>query len=112
MRTTLTLDDDLAEALNHTARHTGRSFKAVVNEAIRRGLAAGEQPLASKVQPFSVQPQSCGFMPGIDPLRLNQLVDQMEVERFQAAQTHGQGQPSKTRRSCIPTTATSVAFPS
>jgi hypothetical protein len=94
MRTTLTLDDDLAEALNRTARHTGRSFKAVVNEAIRRGLAAGDHPPASKGHPFEVDPQSCGFMPGIDPLRLNQLVDQMELDRFQAAQTRGEGRPS------------------
>ena len=94
MRTTLTLDDDLAEALHRTARHTGRSFKAVVNEAIRRGLAAGDQPPASQEQPFVVQPQSCGFMSGIDPLRLNQLVDQMELDRFQAAQTRGEGQPA------------------
>jgi hypothetical protein len=33
-------------------------------------------------------------MPGIDSLRLNQLVDQMELDRFQAAQTRGEGQPA------------------
>jgi hypothetical protein len=27
MRTTLSLDDDLAETLNRKARHSGRSFK-------------------------------------------------------------------------------------
>jgi hypothetical protein len=89
MRTTLTLDDDLAEALKRTAGQTGRSLKEVVNEVIRRGLASGHLPPASQGPPFVVQPQSCGFMPGIDPLRLNQLVDQMDLERFQAAQTRG-----------------------
>ena len=39
MRTTLTLDDDLFMALNERARSTGRSFKEVVNEVLRRGLA-------------------------------------------------------------------------
>ncbi len=39
MRTTLTLDDDLFMALNERARATGRSFKEVVNEALRRGLS-------------------------------------------------------------------------
>ena len=39
MRTTLTLDDDLYMALSERARITGRSFKEVVNEALRRGLA-------------------------------------------------------------------------
>jgi predicted transcriptional regulator len=36
LRSTLTLDDDLAEALNRAARLTGRSFKAVVNDTLRR----------------------------------------------------------------------------
>ncbi|MEB3183796.1 MAG: CopG family transcriptional regulator [Cyanobacteriota bacterium] len=80
MRTTLTLDEDLAEALSRTARLTGRSFKAVVNEAIRRGLSCGDQPTQKQRPPFRVEPQACGLMPGIDPLRLNQLVDQLELE--------------------------------
>lgn len=39
MRTTLTLDDDVAARLQAEARRTGRSFKAVVNEYLRAGLA-------------------------------------------------------------------------
>lgn len=39
MRTTLTLDDDLAMALHERVRLTGRSFKDVVNEVVRQGLA-------------------------------------------------------------------------
>jgi|AACY02.2.fsa_nt_gi Ribbon-helix-helix protein, copG family. len=42
MRTTLTLDDDLFMALNERARATGRSFKEVVNEVVRKGLAPSE----------------------------------------------------------------------
>lgn len=38
MRTTLTLDDDLAMALHERVRLTGRSFKDVVNEVVRQGL--------------------------------------------------------------------------
>jgi hypothetical protein len=75
MRTTLALDDDLAESLSRTARLTGRSFKAVVNDVIRRGLAQGENPAAAEIKPFVVEPQACGLMPGINPLRLNQLVE-------------------------------------
>jgi hypothetical protein len=86
MRTTLTLDDDLAEALNRSARLSGRSFKEVVNAAIRRGLVTGDHPADAGTEPFVVQPQACGLMPGIDPLRLNQLVDQLAVERFMEAQ--------------------------
>ncbi|MFM7514154.1 MAG: CopG family transcriptional regulator [Cyanobium sp.] len=80
MRTTLTLDDDLAEALNRAARLTGRSFKAVVNDTLRRGLAQSGSGTA-KLEPFVVEPQSCGWMPGIDPLRLNQLLDGLEISR-------------------------------
>jgi hypothetical protein len=82
MRTTLTLDDDLAAELNRTARHTGRSFKDVVNAAIRRGLSAGDRPDSKVRPPFAVTPEACGFMAGIDPLRLNQLLDQQDLEDF------------------------------
>lgn len=34
-----------------------------------------------------VHPQACGLMPGIDPLRFNQLQDQPDLEWFQAVQT-------------------------
>jgi hypothetical protein len=80
MRTTLTLDDDLAEALNRVARLTGRSFKAVVNDTLRRGLAQSGSGTPG-LEPFAVEPQSCGWMPGIDPLRLKQLVDGLEIKR-------------------------------
>jgi hypothetical protein len=87
MRTTLTLDDDLAESLNRKARHSGRSFKEVVNAAIRRGLALGEPMAENHGQAFVVHPQACGLMPGIDPLRFNQLLDQLDGEQFQSVQS-------------------------
>jgi hypothetical protein len=93
MRTTLTLEDDLAEALNRNARLTGRSFKAVLNETIRRGLAHGDKPAEGTIQPFVVEPQACGLMAGIDLLRFNQLVDQMELEGFLLKQTR-KGEPA------------------
>mgnify|MGYP002654389147 FL=1 len=86
VRTTLTLDDDLAAELNRTARLSGRSFKEVVNAVIRQGLSAGAQPAAAEHLQFVVQPQSCGLQPGIDPLRLNQLLDQLDVEQFSVDQ--------------------------
>ena len=88
MRTTLTLDDDLAEALNRAARLSGRSFKAVVNETLRRGLAQSGSDAAG-LEPFVVEPQSCGWMPGIDPLKLNQLLDGLEIEAWPGRQRHG-----------------------
>jgi hypothetical protein len=38
MRTTLTLDTDVALALDRVRERDALSFKAVVNEALRRGL--------------------------------------------------------------------------
>ncbi len=37
MRTTLTLDDDIAAKLKAEARRSGRSFKAAVNDLLRLG---------------------------------------------------------------------------
>jgi len=79
MRTTLTLDDDLARRLQDLSRTSGRRFKEVVNEAIRRGLSLGDGPLPG-TEPFRVHPKACGFRPGIDPARLNQLYDDLELE--------------------------------
>ena len=81
MRTTLTIDDDLAMALKDLARSSGKSFKAVVNEVVRNGLTAGEKPLTGR-EPFRVAAARRGFLPGIDPLKLNQLVDELEVDSF------------------------------
>jgi hypothetical protein len=79
MRTTLTLDDDLAERLKELARQTGVSFKKVTNDTIRRGLSVGDAPLSGP-KPFRVEAQVRGFKPGVDPLKLNQLYDDLEVE--------------------------------
>lgn len=38
MRTTLTLDDDVAHRLQDKARKSGTSFKEIVNETLRLGL--------------------------------------------------------------------------
>lgn len=81
MRTTLTLEDDLGAALKERARATGRSFKDVVNETLRRGLTAGEPPAPPRER-FQVEPHSCGLRQGIDVTKLNQLVDDLEVQRY------------------------------
>ena len=79
MRTTLTLEDDLAKQLKRLARTSGQSFKEVVNATIRKGLSLGDDPSAD-VEPFQVNAKPCGFRPGIDPTKLNQLYDDLEAE--------------------------------
>jgi len=82
VRTTLTVDDDLALKLRELVRRTGRSFKEVVNSAIRSGLSGGEKP-SPALPRFRVRPKPLGFRAGVDPLKLNQLSDQLEVEDFE-----------------------------
>jgi len=43
--------------------------------------SAGDRP-PDRAAPFRVQSKACGFKPGIDPLKLNQLYDDLEIERL------------------------------
>ena len=79
MRTTLTLDDDLAAALKEQAQRVGQPFKQVVNDILRRGLSP---VLAEAELDYEVRPHGSGFRPGVDPLRLNQLNDSLEAADF------------------------------
>lgn len=74
-RTTLTLDDDVAAALQREARRRGSSFRAVVNDAIRAGLEAQ----ASKVAvPFKVKAHNLGLREGIEIDSISELIDRLE----------------------------------
>lgn len=78
MRTTLTIDDDLLDALKSLAHQEQRPFKDVVNDAIRAGLIG--QRVGSTVTAYRADVLHCGLRPGVDPERLNQLVDDLEVD--------------------------------
>ena len=80
MRTTLTLDDDVADFLKMQCRLQGRPFKQVVNEVLRRGMAPGSK--GPELPPYRVVANRSGLVAGVDPLRLNRLNDQLEVEDF------------------------------
>ena len=59
MRTTLTIDDDVAALVEHEVKRSGDSFKGTVNRLLRLGLmAAKEQPEA---KPFVVTPFPIGL---------------------------------------------------
>jgi hypothetical protein len=77
---TLTLDKDLADALKERARDLNQSIKQVVNDALRQGLSAGVKE--SPRPPYRLKPFHSGFAPGVDPTKLNQLNDQLELEEF------------------------------
>jgi hypothetical protein len=60
MRTTLSLDDDVAQLLKKEVRRTGSSFKEAVNRFLRMGLTASKQPVR---KPFRVKAWSLGLPP-------------------------------------------------
>jgi hypothetical protein len=80
MRTTLTLDDDLAGLLKRRARELGIPFKEAVNRTIRAGMredtAAQSHPAPKTIS------HSFGFRAGIDLDKLGQLADELEAEAF------------------------------
>ena len=80
MRTTLTLDDDVAEFLKEQARLLNKPFKQVLNETVRRGMSPASP--SRKKPAFKIVANSSGLIAGVDPRRLNQLNEAMEVEDF------------------------------
>jgi capsid protein len=65
--------------LQQAMQQTGQSFKATLNEALRRGLADVVPQVDEK--PFVVKAKNMGpLRPGIDPTKLGQFADQLEVE--------------------------------
>lgn len=81
VRTTIALDDDLAEKLQEIAHRRRESFKQVVNDTLRRGLSA-PSPRGARREPFRTETFDSPFRAGIDPMRLNQLTDELEVQDF------------------------------
>ena len=77
-RTTLTLEDDVVEALQEEARRTGQPFKAVVNEAIRAGLVSGTH---RRVPPFRVVARDLGLREEMDLDDVEGLLERVEGPR-------------------------------
>ena len=78
MRTTLTLEKDLALELREEARRSGRPLKRIVNEALRAGLAARKAPASRR---YRLTPVSLGGVtPGVDLDRALRLAEALEDE--------------------------------
>ena len=78
MRTTLTLEPDVAARLKQEIRRSGKGLKALVNEALRLGLGLSGKP--GRAPRFEVRPHAFGFKPGVDLDRMNQLADELDSE--------------------------------
>jgi hypothetical protein len=77
VRTTLTLDDDIAAKLEAEARRSGLSFKETVNTILRIGLAARRGRLPR--QPFKVKPLAVELIDkNLDFDNIEELLDAIE----------------------------------
>jgi hypothetical protein len=73
-RTTLTLDDDVAARIHGEVRRTGKPYRAVVNDALRRGLEAPRPALP----PYRVDARPMGLRPGMDIDDIAGLLDLLD----------------------------------
>ncbi len=76
MRTTLTIDDDVAHLVEQEVRRSGDSFKGTINRLLRRGLTA-EDRMAERA-PFVVTPLFMGVRPGQNYDNIEELLDELE----------------------------------
>jgi hypothetical protein len=77
VRTTITLDDDVAASLKALVRERGVSFKEAVNSALRAGLEGRRSP-----QRYRQQTYRLGLLPGIDLDRARELADALEDDEI------------------------------
>jgi hypothetical protein len=78
MRTTITLEPDVAEQLKALARRRNLSFKAVLNSTVRAGLAVergGSRPYQAPARPMELRP-------GVDLTHALRLADSLEDEEI------------------------------
>ena len=87
MRTTLTLDDDIADALKEQARLLDRPFKQVVNDILRRGLSPSA--VREPAPEYRIVANRSRLVPGVDPLKLNQLDDELQAGEMASDWTKG-----------------------
>lgn len=78
MRTTITLDDDVAARIREEMRASGRSFKQAVNHLLRRALDV--RPAAAPRR-FVVEARPLGLRPGLSYDDVEGLLDLLEGER-------------------------------
>ena len=80
MRTTLTIDPDVAQEIRQRMAEKKLPLKRVVNDALRVGLSKTSKK--ERTTRFVVKPWPCQFLPGIDRDKLGQFLDQLDTEEF------------------------------
>lgn len=78
MRTTLTLEPDVAAKLKAEMRRTGHTFKQVVNELLRKVLSTPPPSTAKPPKPFPILARDLGLRPGLSYDNIGELLEQIE----------------------------------
>ena len=77
MRTTLTLDEDVAAKLKTEAQRAGRPFREIVNDMLRRGLE--NRRVTAQRQAFKVRAHDLGnIKPGLSLDNIAELIEHVE----------------------------------
>ncbi len=77
MRTTLTLDDDVAAKLKTESQRAGRPFREIVNETLRRGLES--RRATAQRRAFRVTARDLGNLkPGLSLDNIAELIEHLE----------------------------------
>ena len=94
MRTTVTLESDVARLLTDQARRTRQSFKETLNAAVRLGLSRGSESSAGVR--FALEAQAMRLKAGLDSGHLNSLLDELATDAFidKARVDNQNGRPS------------------
>jgi hypothetical protein len=79
MRTTITLDKDVAEKAKMAAHQLDVSFKQVINDALRAGLVQLQQP--AKISSYRTKARSLGLRDGYNLDNVQELLNQIEGEK-------------------------------
>jgi hypothetical protein len=79
MRTTLTLDPDVAAKAKKGAAKLHRPFKQIINTALRIGLEEVLKP--PKAKPYRTKPRPLGLRPGWTYDNVGELLARAEGER-------------------------------
>jgi hypothetical protein len=80
MRTTLTLDPDVARLVEDAVHRDRRPMKQVINDALRRALASP----SPRREPYRLRPHESGLKPGFDLSGFNRLADELEDDGIMA----------------------------
>lgn len=75
MRTTLTLDTDVAKLVEQHRKASNQSLKETINDLLRLGLVAAARPAA---KPFVVKSRALGLLPGMSYDNIGELLESLD----------------------------------